>query len=219
MWPCTIHGVPVCCKPKSIGSKTSCPGCSPSPKWKLCFFFGSPKSNYSSLHFEKLSLRNKPHNAIGERHIQQPIQQWAEPREQAKGIESPWEMTPSQFAKPVFDTLGKDTAMETGNKKAEDWCSVHLLDVGYALKIKPASLEWAASLKRIIFYNYITALLKEHPLDGLGEDSEPLFWLGLRKAPTPLMYCDGSTWAKNINKLYCWLCVIHCKTEAGSLLF
>jgi hypothetical protein len=29
-------------------------------------------------------------------------------------------MTPSQFAKPVFDTLGKDTAMETGNKKAED---------------------------------------------------------------------------------------------------
>jgi len=98
-------------------------------------------------------------------------------------------MSPSDFARTLFDKLGEDAAMEMAAELATDCFDFDHEDDDYAMNIKRASLEWASDLSRNLFYNSVNALLKQHPLDSLDDDDKP-FWSGTRKAPTPLSYSE-----------------------------
>ncbi len=104
-----------------------------------------------------------------------------------------------EFSRALLQKLGEEAAVEAVNELAEDLVDFDTQE--RFEKVKKASIQWAVSLSRQIFYSAIKDLLRQHPVDSLDEDGEP-FWTGTRRAPSPLLYSDGddiSTDAKKVN--------------------
>ena len=93
------------------------------------------------------------------------------------------------FVRDLVQKLGEEAATETASELAEDMIIFN--DEDQFENIKKTSIQWAVSLSQKLFYVAINELLRQHPLDSVDDDGEP-FWTGTRRAPSPLLFEDGT---------------------------
>ena len=83
----------------------------------------------------------------------------------------------------IDQDAGEEAALEIAKELSQDLSMMHG-ERSNNDSMKKMAVEWAIRLGKELFYETISALLEEHPIDEIDDEGE-LFWSGSRKPPKP----------------------------------